>query len=196
MMTEFRAVLPIFLGVAACSPGSGNEAGVAGSAAASPSAPRIQIEATYDPSLGNNIGLTFRNGESFPMCFSSNDLLPGFGTTFVRDATGTLLSGQTNPALEDFRGVNLASAVTVLRPGRDHLEQVNLERDRPNPTLPVIIQVGIRAFRCSALFDGGNRDVDRTLIEKTFQIQANLITEYRGPRLENNEEAPPNISPR
>lgn len=193
MMIRIQALIPILLGFASCSSGVGNEAEVARRGAVSPSVARVQIEATYDPSLGNNIGLTFRNGESYPICFSSNDLLPGFGTTLVRDMNGTLLSGDINQALEDFRGVNLASPITALRPGQTHHDQVNLEQVRET-SLPITLQIGVRAFRCSELFDGGNRNVERVLIERAFVLRANSIAEYRGPKLGNNEEPPP--SPR
>jgi hypothetical protein len=154
---------------------------------------RVRIEAAYDATLGHNVSLTLRNEESFPVCFSSDDLLPGSGTTFVRDSAGRLLNGQINQALEGFRGVNVAGPVTVLRPGQSHHELLDLEQDRPDQGTPVILQIGFSAFRCRDLFAGGNIDISKTLIERTFDIAVSGTAEYHGVPFENGQESPPSL---
>jgi hypothetical protein len=191
MMIDSRFMLGLLLLLAGCGQREDNE--VRSKGRNSPPGLRVQIGAAYDATLSNNVRLTFRNEESFPVCFSSHDLLPGYGTTFVRDSGGGLLNGQVNPALEDFRGINVAGPVSVLRPGQIHSEFLNLEDYRPGGMSPVIVQIGISAFRCSQLFNDNNEDVPTILIERAFNIHGNSITEYRGPRLENSQEEPPRI---
>jgi hypothetical protein len=193
MMTRGRIMFALLL-LAACNRNASPEADPAHPIAASP--PNVRIAARRSAVLGEYVSLTFHNSERFAVCFSSSNLLPGRGTTFVRDSERRILNDESNPALEEFRGVNLAGPVTVLRPGGDHRELLNLEPEGFDWSGAAILQVGISVFRCADLFDNGSGDVPQTLIEKAFSIQPHSIAEYVGPQLDNGQESPPGLSNR
>ena len=150
---------------------------------------RIAIGATHTDTLGEYVGLTVVNREAFPVCFSSSDLLPGFGTTFVRDSAGQILNDEVNPALEEFRGVNFAGPLVVLRPGEVHDELMDLTEYRPDRT-PMLLQIGLQAFRCSDLFEASEANVRRVPMQKLFRFAQGQITEQPGLRFDMGEEPP------
>jgi hypothetical protein len=172
--------------LAACAPDNRNDVDAA---QPDPLQLRISITATYTRTLGENVGLAFLNREPFPVCFSSSDLLPGFGTTFIRNSAGQILNGSANTALEEFRGVNLAGPLVVLRPGKAHEELMDLAEYHPNRT-PLVLQVGLQAFRCSDLVDGSDTQVRRLPIQKVFMFAQGRIAERPALRFEMGEEPP------
>jgi hypothetical protein len=186
-MTRLLASFALLLLVLGCAPASGNNIAVWQPADAQL---RITIDARNNRLLGEYVELTFFNRESFPVCFSSADLLPGLGMTFVRDPSGQILNGSVNTALEEYRGINLASPLVVLRPGRAHPELMNLAEYRPGST-PLLLQIGIQAFRCSDLFDGAEAAIHSTVIQKVVRFAGGRITNEPDMRFEIGEEPPP-----
>lgn len=186
-MTKLLASLALTMLLLACAPAGGNN--IAASQPAQ-TALRITIDARHDRLMGEYVSLAIFNREPFPVCFSSADLLPGLGMTFVRDLSGQILNGSVNTALEEYRGINLASPLVVLRPGRSHPELMNLAEYRPAST-PLLLQIGIQAFRCSDLFDGGEAGIHSTVIQKVVRFAGGRITDEPDMRFEIGEEPPP-----
>jgi hypothetical protein len=144
---------------------------------------RISIAADYRSTMGGSVSLRFVNQEPFPICFSSNDLQPGYGVTSIRDIAGQILNGTFDTALEEFRGVNLADPLVVLRPGKNHTQLMNLTEYRPSER-PLLIQIELHPFRCSQLFDGGSADIDTTSVQKVFRFAEGRIVEEAGREFE------------
>lgn len=130
-----------------------------------------------------------RNREAFPVCFSKSELIPGYEVTSVRDDSGRILNGSLDTALELFRGVNLADSLVGLRPGRVHEELMDLAEYNPDQR-PLLIQIAFKAFRCSALFDGGQADIPTQRMQGVFRLAEGQIAEDSTHHLGTGEEPP------
>jgi hypothetical protein len=192
-MINFRVMPFQFLLLTSCgAAGNDNPNSNSGHPAAihTVSEPRVHITATYNAAvLPNHVTINIQNDETFPVCFSSNDILPGSETTVIRDSRGQILSGSRNEALEEFRGINLASPVVVLRPGRSHSELLDLEEYNISLN-SIVLQIGFAGYRCSNLFNDTTSAVQQTYYQKVFRVAGNRISDEPRLRFEMGEEPP------
>lgn len=188
MTIDFRVSILLLIAVAACDAAPRDNAIVA--------TPEINTNITgqYNPELfGNSVVLAIINNESFPVCFSSNDLELIEGSTFIRSLDGTILNGHGAGVLEDLRGINVASPVGVLRPGKERQESIDLDEFSPDRQA-LYVQIQLHLFRCSDLFDDAIQEVRQTLVEKTFRIAGGRMVEQPGLRFPEVESAGENIA--